>query len=157
MVLIKVSVNASCYSIPQHITRISCQGAVKIANKVENHRTSVLVHCADGWDRTPQLTSLAMLMLDPVYRTLRGFEVSISFPLFSIQFFLPSHFSSLPSSFLSLFLSSSFPSYSVPIHFPFFSCKKNNNLFASFPSGPRWEGVVQLRASLSAAVRPRRK
>lgn len=42
---------------------------------MENHRTSVLVHCADGWDRTPQLTSLAMLMLDPFYRTLRGFEV----------------------------------------------------------------------------------
>ncbi|VDP70911.1 unnamed protein product [Echinostoma caproni] len=42
-----------------------------------NHKTSVLVHCSDGWDRTAQVTSLAMLMLDPFYRTLRGFEVLI--------------------------------------------------------------------------------
>lgn len=45
--------------------------------QVENHKTSVLVHCSDGWDRTAQLTALAMLMLDPYYRTLRGFEVLI--------------------------------------------------------------------------------
>ncbi|KPI95563.1 Myotubularin-related protein 2 [Papilio xuthus] len=44
---------------------------------VENHKTSVLVHCSDGWDRTAQLTALAMLMLDPYYRTLRGFQVLI--------------------------------------------------------------------------------
>jgi hypothetical protein len=36
---------------------------------------SVLVHCSDGWDRTSQMTSLAMLMLDPHYRTINGFEV----------------------------------------------------------------------------------
>lgn len=35
-----------------------------------------MVHCSDGWDRTAQLTSLAMLMLDSHYRTLRGFQVS---------------------------------------------------------------------------------
>lgn len=34
-----------------------------------------MVHCSDGWDRTGQLTSLAMLMLDGYYRTIRGFEV----------------------------------------------------------------------------------
>lgn len=45
--------------------------------QVENHKTSVLVHCSDGWDRTAQLTALAMLMLDPYYRTLRGFQVLI--------------------------------------------------------------------------------
>lgn len=44
---------------------------------MENHKTSVLVHCSDGWDRTAQLTALAMLMLDPYYRTLRGFQVLI--------------------------------------------------------------------------------
>uniref|UniRef100_A0A0G4GGA9 Myotubularin phosphatase domain-containing protein n=1 Tax=Chromera velia CCMP2878 TaxID=1169474 RepID=A0A0G4GGA9_9ALVE len=33
----------------------------------------VVVHCSDGWDRTPQLTSLAMLIVDPHYRTLEGF------------------------------------------------------------------------------------
>ncbi len=37
--------------------------------------SSVVVHCSDGWDRTAQLTSLAMLMLDSYYRTLRGFQV----------------------------------------------------------------------------------
>ncbi|XP_046985481.1 myotubularin-related protein 2 isoform X1 [Schistocerca americana] len=52
-------------------------GAVRIVDKVENHKTSVLVHCSDGWDRTAQLTALAMLMLDPYYRTIKGFEVLI--------------------------------------------------------------------------------
>ena len=50
-------------------------GAVKIADRVENGKTSVLVHCSDGWDRTAQLPSLAMMCLDPYYRTLRGFQV----------------------------------------------------------------------------------
>ena len=49
-------------------------GAVKIADKVENNKTSVLVHCSDGWDRTAQLNALAMIMLDPYYRTLLGME-----------------------------------------------------------------------------------
>lgn len=42
---------------------------------MESGKTSVVVHCSDGWDRTGQLTSLAMLMLDGYYRTIRGFEV----------------------------------------------------------------------------------
>ncbi|KAL3320051.1 Myotubularin- protein 2 [Cichlidogyrus casuarinus] len=48
--------------------------ATSIADKIENHKTSILVHCSDGWDRTAQITSLAMIMLDPHYRTIRGFE-----------------------------------------------------------------------------------
>ncbi|KRY22948.1 Myotubularin-related protein 2 [Trichinella patagoniensis] len=60
----------------EHIRLILC-GAARIVDKIENHATSVLVHCSDGWDRTSQLTSLAMLMLDPYYRTLKGFEVLI--------------------------------------------------------------------------------
>ena len=31
-------------------------GAVKIADKVESNKTSVLVHCSDGWDRTAQVS-----------------------------------------------------------------------------------------------------
>jgi myotubularin-related protein 6/7/8 len=32
---------------------------------------------SDGWDRTAQTCSLAALMLDPFYRTMRGFLVLI--------------------------------------------------------------------------------
>lgn len=60
----------------EHI-RFIMAGALRIADKVESNKTSVVVHCSDGWDRTAQLTSLAMLMLDPYYRTIRGFEVLI--------------------------------------------------------------------------------
>lgn len=38
---------------------------------------STLVHCSDGWDRTSQLVSLALMILDPYHRTLLGFEVLI--------------------------------------------------------------------------------
>lgn len=52
-------------------------GALRIADRVESGKTSVVVHCSDGWDRTAQLTSLAMLMLDGYYRTIQGFEVLV--------------------------------------------------------------------------------
>ncbi|XP_006874836.1 PREDICTED: myotubularin-related protein 1 [Chrysochloris asiatica] len=57
--------------------RMLLAGAVRIADKIESGKTSVLVHCSDGWDRTAQLTALAMLMLDSYYRTIKGFEVLI--------------------------------------------------------------------------------
>ncbi|XP_058845039.1 myotubularin-related protein 1-like isoform X2 [Acipenser ruthenus] len=57
--------------------RLLLMGAVRIADKLESGKTSVVVHCSDGWDRTAQLTSLAMLMLDSYYRTIKGFEVLI--------------------------------------------------------------------------------
>ena len=37
---------------------------------------------SDGWDRTSQLTSLAMILLDPYYRTLEGFMCLIDKVLF---------------------------------------------------------------------------
>ncbi|XP_067938359.1 myotubularin-related protein 2-like [Watersipora subatra] len=37
----------------------------------------VLVHCSDGWDRTPQICALAQILLDPYYRTFKGFQVLI--------------------------------------------------------------------------------
>ena len=38
---------------------------------------SALVHCSDGWDRTPQLTSVSAIMLDKHYRTIEGFAALI--------------------------------------------------------------------------------
>lgn len=57
--------------------KVILSGAVKIADAVDRCRMSVVVHCSDGWDRTSQLTALAMLLLDPFYRTIEGFEVLI--------------------------------------------------------------------------------
>ena len=39
---------------------------------------SVVVHCSDGWDRTPQTVCLACLCMDPYYRTFDGFKISSS-------------------------------------------------------------------------------
>jgi len=64
----------SCSYLPVCLQLILA-GALRIADKVESGKTSVVVHCSDGWDRTAQLTSLSMLMLDGYYRTVRGFEV----------------------------------------------------------------------------------
>jgi len=62
----------------------------RLVSLVYNDKRSVLVHCSDGWDRTAQLTSLAMLMLDPYYRTLNGFMILIEkeWISFGHQFFL---------------------------------------------------------------------
>jgi len=40
-----------------------------VVNAIDKDRKPVLVHCSDGWDRTPQIVALAELMLDPYYRT----------------------------------------------------------------------------------------
>lgn len=47
-----------------------------IANAIDKG-VSVVVHCSDGWDRTAQVCSLAALMLDPYYRTIKGFQALI--------------------------------------------------------------------------------
>ncbi|KAH9282739.1 Myotubularin-related protein 2 [Echinococcus granulosus] len=60
-----------------HNTQQILSAAAAAADQIENHKSSILVHCSDGWDRTPQVTSLAMLMLDPYYRTLRGFQTLV--------------------------------------------------------------------------------
>ncbi|XP_036764293.1 myotubularin isoform X3 [Manis pentadactyla] len=60
----------------EHI-KLVLTGAIQVADKVSSGKSSVLVHCSDGWDRTAQLTSLAMLMLDSFYRSIEGFEILI--------------------------------------------------------------------------------
>ena len=51
--------------------------ASAVVHAVSVDRASVLVHCSDGWDRTSQLTALAQLMLDPVFRTRAGFQTLV--------------------------------------------------------------------------------
>ncbi len=57
------------------MTSIILSKTVDICNSLQ--KNSVLIHCSDGWDRTAQLTSLTQLLLDPYYRTIRGFCVLI--------------------------------------------------------------------------------
>ena len=59
-----------------HLRRILV-GACRIVHCMQKEELSVLVHCSDGWDRTAQLTSLSMLMMDPYYRTIDGFMVLV--------------------------------------------------------------------------------
>ena len=55
-------------------------GLIKASSKVcttlHHEQRPVIVHCSDGWDRTPQIVALAELMLDPFYRSIEGFQVS---------------------------------------------------------------------------------
>lgn len=53
------------------------KSALTIVNAIDIEERPVLVHCSDGWDRTPQIIALAELMLDPYYRTMDGFQVLI--------------------------------------------------------------------------------
>eukprot|EP01065_Artemidia_motanka_P021697 TRINITY_DN25936_c0_g1_i1.p1 TRINITY_DN25936_c0_g1~~TRINITY_DN25936_c0_g1_i1.p1 ORF type:complete len:944 (+),score=239.61 TRINITY_DN25936_c0_g1_i1:61-2892(+) len=55
-----------------HVERILA-AATRVATSV-SHGTSTLVHCTNGWDRTSQVVSLAMMMVDPYYRTIEGFH-----------------------------------------------------------------------------------
>lgn len=48
-----------------------------VVGNIDQNARPVLVHCSDGWDRTPQITSLAEIMLDPYYRTMEGFQILI--------------------------------------------------------------------------------
>uniref|UniRef100_A0A8C0HA13 Myotubularin related protein 7 n=1 Tax=Chelonoidis abingdonii TaxID=106734 RepID=A0A8C0HA13_CHEAB len=60
----------------KHIKAIIDAG-IFIAKAVAEEGVSVLVHCSDGWDRTAQVCSVASLLLDPFYRTIKGFMVLI--------------------------------------------------------------------------------
>jgi hypothetical protein len=60
----------------EHIRNIVATARV-LAEAIERGGQSVLAHCSDGWDRTAQVVSLAMLMLDAYYRTMEGFAVLV--------------------------------------------------------------------------------
>jgi len=53
------------------------KAAVRCATALQTEGRPVIVHCSDGWDRTPQIVSLAELILDPYYRTMEGFQVLV--------------------------------------------------------------------------------
>ena len=51
-------------------------GSISITNS-QSEGTFVIINCSDGWDRTPQLVCLSKIILDPYYRTFKGFKVLI--------------------------------------------------------------------------------
>ncbi|GAA6083746.1 myotubularin-related protein 6, partial [Tachysurus ichikawai] len=60
----------------RHIKAI-VDAAIFLTKAVTVEGASVLVHCSDGWDRTAQVCSLGSLLMDPYYRTIKGFMVLI--------------------------------------------------------------------------------
>lgn len=50
------------------------RAAVTVASAIERDGRPVLVHCSDGWDRTPQIVALAQILLDPYYRTMEVYK-----------------------------------------------------------------------------------
>lgn len=48
-----------------------------VLRSMNRDNENVVIHCSDGWDRTSQMCALAQLMLDPYYRTFKGFQVLI--------------------------------------------------------------------------------
>lgn len=56
----------------QHLSLL-LKASLLVVNAVDRDRRPVLVHCSDGWDRTPQIVALSKLLLDPFYRTIQVF------------------------------------------------------------------------------------
>jgi hypothetical protein len=55
--------------------RLLLQSSSYMTELIDKQSASILCHCSDGWDRTSQLVSLSMMLLNENYRTLRGFMV----------------------------------------------------------------------------------
>ncbi|XP_041078816.1 myotubularin-related protein 3-like isoform X6 [Polyodon spathula] len=60
----------------QHLS-VLLKVSLLVVNAVDRDLRPVLVHCSDGWDRTPQIVALSKLLLDPFYRTIEGFQVLV--------------------------------------------------------------------------------
>ncbi|MBN3308379.1 MTMR4 protein, partial [Amia calva] len=60
----------------QHLS-VMLKAATLVCSAVERDGRPVLVHCSDGWDRTPQIVALSKILLDPYYRTIEGFQVLV--------------------------------------------------------------------------------
>ena len=59
------------------MTRLILSASWQTAFHVHYNRLPVLLHCSHGWDRTSQVSALAQLMLDPYYRTIKGFSTLV--------------------------------------------------------------------------------
>ena len=73
-------------SWPNFIYRI-IEASTNVALSVKNGH-SVLIHCSDGWDRASQITAFSQLLIDPYFRTIRGYMTLIEkdFVSFGHQF-----------------------------------------------------------------------
>ncbi|XP_069070705.1 myotubularin-related protein 3 isoform X3 [Pleurodeles waltl] len=60
----------------QHLS-VLLKSSLLVVHALDRDLRPVLVHCSDGWDRTPQITALSKLLLDPYYRTIEGFQVLV--------------------------------------------------------------------------------
>uniref|UniRef100_A0A8C5A2Z5 phosphatidylinositol-3,5-bisphosphate 3-phosphatase n=1 Tax=Gadus morhua TaxID=8049 RepID=A0A8C5A2Z5_GADMO len=60
----------------QHLSLL-LKAALLAVNAVHRDHRPVMVHCSDGWDRTPQIVALSKMLLDPYYRTIEGFQVLV--------------------------------------------------------------------------------
>jgi myotubularin-related protein 1/2 len=61
----------------RHIQKLLV-GAKKCAKLIVRGST-VVVNCSDGWDRTPQTTSLVKILLNKFFRTFNGFQVLVNY------------------------------------------------------------------------------
>ena len=52
------------------------QASINVALSVKNGH-SVLIHCSDGWDRASQVTAFSQLLIDPYFRTIKGYMTLI--------------------------------------------------------------------------------
>ncbi|XP_041436171.1 myotubularin-related protein 3 isoform X2 [Xenopus laevis] len=60
----------------QHLSML-LKSSLLVVHTLDKDQRPVLVHCSDGWDRTPQIVALSKLLLDPYYRTIEGFQVLV--------------------------------------------------------------------------------
>ncbi|CAF3849883.1 unnamed protein product [Rotaria sp. Silwood1] len=60
----------------QNLSALITAASCVVANVNKDNRP-VLVHCSNGRDHTPQIITLAEIMLDSYYRTINGFQILV--------------------------------------------------------------------------------
>ncbi|KAM8960673.1 phosphatidylinositol-3,5-bisphosphate 3-phosphatase MTMR3 [Pelodytes ibericus] len=60
----------------QHLS-VLLKACLLVVHALDRDQRPVIVHCSDGWDRTPQIVALSKLLLDPYYRSIEGFQVLV--------------------------------------------------------------------------------